>query len=139
MTFKSGHKMQFDVFLPKQNVVLEYQGEQHYYDVYSLGPLWRYADRDEQKRMACEENGVTLIEIPYWWDFKKESLQATIHQHRPDIISAGTGTPIEMTPPQRKGNCIFNKLFNFKNSHFDCTWFSNGSRMGQSRSNRIVL
>lgn len=26
--------------------------------------------------------GITLIEVPYWWDFQKESLAATINQMR---------------------------------------------------------
>ena len=40
----------------------------------------------KKKRSICKENGITLIEIPYWWDFKKSSLIATIHQQRPDLI-----------------------------------------------------
>jgi hypothetical protein len=24
--------------------------------------------RDKQKREACKNQGITLIEIPYWWD-----------------------------------------------------------------------
>lgn len=30
--------------------------------------------------------GITLIEIPYWWDFTKESLAATIHRIRPELV-----------------------------------------------------
>ena len=51
--------------------------------------------------MACEEKGITLIEIPYWWDFKELSLRATIHMHRPDLIpSRGRGHVIPDKPPQ---------------------------------------
>ena len=30
--------------------------------------------------------GITLIEVPYWWDGRKESLASTIHQVRSDIL-----------------------------------------------------
>ena len=29
--------------------------------------------------------GITLIEVPYWWDGRRESLASTIHQIRSDI------------------------------------------------------
>jgi hypothetical protein len=39
--------------------------------------------------------GITLIEIPYWWDCKIESLAATIHKYKPDLIQQPkNATPI---------------------------------------------
>ena len=32
-----------------------------------------------------------MIEIPYWWDKRFETLVATVHAQRPDLF---TGTPI---------------------------------------------
>jgi hypothetical protein len=29
---------------------------------------------------SCNKKGITLIYIPYWWDFKEESLAATIRK-----------------------------------------------------------
>ena len=43
--------------------------------------------RDKEKKEICKENGITLIEIPYWWDKQLSSLIATIHQQRKDLIS----------------------------------------------------
>jgi hypothetical protein len=54
-----------------------------------------------------------LIIIPYWWDRQKDSIIATIHQHRPDLIPnpgmafhltrvltmIGNGQPIPAEPP----------------------------------------
>ena len=92
--------MRLDIFLPKELLAFEYQGEQHYHDVYALGNLWIQKEKDKEKRIACKENGITLIEIPYWWDFKKSSLVATIHFHRPDLIpSPGEGQPIPSELP----------------------------------------
>ena len=81
-------------------MAFEYQGEQHFQEIYSLGPLWRYSERDREKKIACNDKGITLIEIPYWWDFTRESLVASIHSYRPDVISAqGNGIPIPKEPP----------------------------------------
>ena len=42
--------------------------------------------RDQQKRDACEDYGITLLEIPYWWDNTIESLSAFIHKVIPNFI-----------------------------------------------------
>lgn len=83
--------MELDVFVPDWNMGFEFQGKQHYtpmpvrmtgneetrlmYDVNQM-------ERDRQKREHCEKAGITLVEVPYWWDGSVESLAATIHKHR---------------------------------------------------------
>jgi hypothetical protein len=100
MKFESGVSMQLDIFLPNISLAFEYQGEQHYFDIHCFGPQQQYARRDEQKRRACGKADITLIEIPYWWDFELDSLKATVHDARPDLIpTPGNGTPISETPP----------------------------------------
>jgi hypothetical protein len=42
---------------------------------------------DAEKMEACRDAGITLIEIPYWWDQSIGSLHATIYKYRPEIIS----------------------------------------------------
>ena len=42
--------------------------------------------KDQQKIDLCKSQGITLIPIPYWWDRKFESLQATIYNERPDLF-----------------------------------------------------
>lgn len=37
---------------------------------------------DAQKREACKREGITLVEIPYWWDRSKESLLSEIKKAR---------------------------------------------------------
>lgn len=99
MKFKSGFPMQLDVFLEKEKLALEYQGQHHYYDIFSLGPQWRHRERDSEKRQSCEEHGVTLVPIPYWWDGRTESLQATIHKARSDLLTDSGEDPIPQVPP----------------------------------------
>jgi hypothetical protein len=80
--------MQLDVFLPALSLALEYQGIQHYEDIYHFGQTHRvYKQRDQEKREACKKANITLVEIPYWWDNTKESLKATIQKANPKLIT----------------------------------------------------
>ena len=80
--------MELDIYLPLEHLAFEYQGEQHYHDIFSMGPQWLHQQKDSEKKEVCNYSGITLIEIPYWWDFMKGSLAATIQEHRPDLISS---------------------------------------------------
>jgi hypothetical protein len=56
--------------------------------------------RDLVKSLICKERGITLIEIPYWWDRKSESLKATFYQQRPDLFpNKPNGIPIPNSEP----------------------------------------
>eukprot|EP00027_Filamoeba_sp_ATCC50430_P012117 CAMPEP_0168573886 /NCGR_PEP_ID=MMETSP0413-20121227/18779_1 /TAXON_ID=136452 /ORGANISM="Filamoeba nolandi, Strain NC-AS-23-1" /LENGTH=312 /DNA_ID=CAMNT_0008607177 /DNA_START=21 /DNA_END=956 /DNA_ORIENTATION=- len=68
--------MEFDIFLP----AIEYHGEQHYQKTFLFGSEVYQQQRDADKRDLCKERGITLIEIPFWWDRSIESLAATLHQ-----------------------------------------------------------
>jgi hypothetical protein len=93
--------MQLDIFVPEHRLAFEYQGEQHYSDVFALGPRWKYCERDADKKLACQQKGITLISVPYWWDNRKDSLLATIQTFRPDIITPIHNiSPIPNQPPQ---------------------------------------
>ena len=57
-----------DVFLPSQNIAIEYQGKQHYEVVDHFGgeqAFERTIERDERKRRLCFEHGVVLLEWAY--------------------------------------------------------------------------
>ncbi len=38
--------------------------------------------------------GITLIEVPFWWDQTYESIAATIHTIRPDLLENPVTLPI---------------------------------------------
>ena len=38
ITFDSGHRMEMDVFVPDLKLAFEYQGQQHFNDLYLFGP-----------------------------------------------------------------------------------------------------
>lgn len=80
--------MKFDVFVPEINFIFEYQGEQHFMAMAMYGgeeALKSQQGRDAEKRRACAAMGITLIEVPYWWDHSKAKLE--------QIIEAGPGMP----------------------------------------------
>jgi hypothetical protein len=96
----SDQRMEFDIFLPKEQVALEYQGEHHYWNIYSVGSSLDRQKRDIEKGEVCLNKGISLIQIPYWWDKRLESLISTIHHKRPDLIPNNFSEAIPVEPPQ---------------------------------------
>ncbi len=75
LTTSSGRPLRFDfcVFDDDGNVdfLIEYQGIQHYQAQDRFGGkkgLFRQKYNDNQKRIYCAKNNITLIAIPYWDD-----------------------------------------------------------------------
>ena len=91
--------IQLDIYLPLHSLAFEYQGEQHFYDIFTLGSEWNQKQRDIQKRAVCLDNHITLIEVPYWWDFSKSTLLSTLFLHRPDLVPTMEGDQIIQDKP----------------------------------------
>jgi hypothetical protein len=71
--------LEFDVFVPSISLAFEYQGAQHYDDLPSLSShLSIYQERDKKKELLSFDHLIKLIEIPYWWDQKIDSLLSVI-------------------------------------------------------------
>jgi hypothetical protein len=64
-------KLRFDFYLPKYNLCIEYDGQQHYKEVsffkYSLKDV---QERDKIKNEYCKNNNINLMRIPYT-DYEK--------------------------------------------------------------------
>eukprot|EP01127_Copromyxa_protea_P014851 TRINITY_DN4197_c0_g1_i1.p1 TRINITY_DN4197_c0_g1~~TRINITY_DN4197_c0_g1_i1.p1 ORF type:complete len:722 (+),score=134.76 TRINITY_DN4197_c0_g1_i1:213-2168(+) len=99
----SKQRMELDIWVPKYNLALEYQGQQHYYDMHHAygpsGTIALYSERDVKKKNACEKKGITLASIPFWWDGMQGSLNATLYALRPDIFPRTEDQPIPENPP----------------------------------------
>jgi hypothetical protein len=81
----SKRKAQIDAFISSLAIAFEFQGEQHY-GAHIYGHTSRSISNDAEKRSFCSKLGVTLIEVPFWWDKSKEQLESAIARVRPDII-----------------------------------------------------
>jgi len=81
-------QMELDVYIPEKMLAIEYQGEQHFKSHYFWGSPVDQMKRDQEKRDKCKQYGITLLEIPFWWDLQKDSLIATIQSIRPDMFSS---------------------------------------------------
>ncbi|MBQ2396109.1 MAG: hypothetical protein II304_03575 [Bacteroidales bacterium] len=65
-------KLPFDFYLPKFNIIIEYNGKQHYKPVKIFGGQEKYEEtilRDKIKQDYCKNKNIKMIIIPYW-DFK---------------------------------------------------------------------
>lgn len=59
----------FDFYLPDYNMLIEYDGRQHYEIVEYFGGFDSFVDtkiRDTIKNEYCKKNNIKLIRIPYW-------------------------------------------------------------------------
>lgn len=66
----------FDIYFPKYNIAVEYNGEQHYIEIDHFGGqlgLSKTIERDELKRQKCKENNCSLFEIRY--DYSKQDYE----------------------------------------------------------------
>ncbi len=121
----------FDIYVPELALAIEYNGEYHYTSIsmypkdvvtivlvirnyhsqtVHLSYVSRYDEvesvkrRDKYKQQHCQNQGITLIVVPYWWDKKVESVVKTIHLARPDIQfppELMNGTRISMQVPKQ--------------------------------------
>ena len=77
LRFKDSKRpMQLDFFFPDLLIAIEYQGEQHYRLAWGdEKTLEKLQKRDQEKRIACKNYGIELIEIrDIFWDKTKQSL-----------------------------------------------------------------
>eukprot|EP00026_Physarum_polycephalum_P002272 Phypoly_transcript_02278.p1 GENE.Phypoly_transcript_02278~~Phypoly_transcript_02278.p1 ORF type:complete len:919 (+),score=129.98 Phypoly_transcript_02278:81-2837(+) len=84
----SDHFFEVDLWVPSLNLGFEFQDDYHFITT------WYYhrardciSMRDTLKRETVLRNGITLVQIPCWWDGSINSLQATLLFERPDLSS----------------------------------------------------
>lgn len=69
----------FDIYFPKYNIAVEYNGVQHYMPVKHFGGELKFQSQleyDELKRQKCKENNCTLFEVKY--DYAEEDYQKLV-------------------------------------------------------------
>jgi len=65
---KDKNLLSYDFYLPENNLLIEYNGEQHYKNVFdkSTHDFHIQLHHDWLKRKYAKKNGITLLVIPYW-------------------------------------------------------------------------
>ena len=65
----------YDFYIPELNILIEYQGIQHYKAVKHFGGEERFKqqkENDEMKQKYAKENRITLVEVPYFLNTKEK-------------------------------------------------------------------
>ena len=63
---ETNRQLVFDFYLPEQNILIEYDGEQHFHEI--RNDRYGYQGivaRDNYKNQWCKDNNISLIRIPY--------------------------------------------------------------------------
>lgn len=82
---KDKNMLPFDYYLPEWNLIIEYDGEDHYMPIDRSGHGKEAAQRkfeytqshDSIKNAFCSDNGIKLIRIPYW---EKKNIEEYLFQ-----------------------------------------------------------
>jgi hypothetical protein len=92
--------LQMKIFIPELSLAFEYNGESHYTSIPMYLDLSVRQQKDQQKKIISREVGITLIEVPFWWQRNEASLIATLRSIRPDIpLPASDAKPIPLNMP----------------------------------------
>lgn len=81
----NGYRYRYDFYLPELNILVEYDGQQHFKPVDYFGgekAHKRRKEADREKNQIAKLNGHTLIRIPYWrFDDLEVCLSRAIDYH----------------------------------------------------------
>lgn len=85
---QSKSKIELDVYIPELELAFEYQGVQHHQPIH-YGPrlFIKQQERDNEKKELCKSLGITLIDVPYWWDNSSITLLSTIQKRTSLLLS----------------------------------------------------
>lgn len=80
--FGRNEELRVDFYLPKQNVIIEFNGIQHYKEVKHFhekdNGFEKQKDRDKKLKRWCKDNGVKLLIIKYT---QKDKIEKILKQH----------------------------------------------------------
>eukprot|EP01114_Cavostelium_apophysatum_P021346 TRINITY_DN7423_c0_g1_i1.p1 TRINITY_DN7423_c0_g1~~TRINITY_DN7423_c0_g1_i1.p1 ORF type:complete len:1013 (-),score=259.24 TRINITY_DN7423_c0_g1_i1:4-3042(-) len=82
---ETGKPMKFDVFVPSLNIAVDYRSQKYFLWTPLYGAYDSYHRLAEEKRKACQDAGITLIEIPFWWNKSRSALGLTILRSSPEL------------------------------------------------------
>jgi len=68
-----------DAYVLARDVAFEFQGKHHFQNTDTLFGSAKQLENDHEKRKLCLSAGITLVEVPYWWDKTQASLRSIMH------------------------------------------------------------
>ena len=81
----NSNHLPFDFYLPDYNLLIEYDGMQHFEPIDFFGGKEHFLYRkqnDNIKNQYCKENNMPLLRIPYWeFDNIEQILEEWLHRH----------------------------------------------------------
>jgi hypothetical protein len=86
VSFYSFCRLTLQIYIPSLHLAIEYQGQTHYYTTSVYGSAAARQKSDNRKQEIAVNEGISLIQIPFWWDKSSQSLTATIRKYRPDLL-----------------------------------------------------
>lgn len=63
---KNIRELPFDFYISKFNLIVEYDGEQHYFPIFGREKLNKQKENDNIKNKFCKEYNIHLLRIPFW-------------------------------------------------------------------------
>lgn len=92
--------MEFDIWIPDIKLCFEFQDSYHYITTwYNQFPQASIVQKDRAKGALIQQQGLTLVIVPCWWNGSVETLRASIFFHRPDLVPGDSFNPIPANPP----------------------------------------
>jgi len=85
-----------DIYLPEIKLAFEYIEDPNYSWQYTFGANFSIYTFHKAKRAVCEKLGITLIEVPSWWNRELSSLVQAIKRSRPELLQG----PSPRTSPE---------------------------------------
>jgi hypothetical protein len=106
----------FDIFLPSNNIAIEYQGLQHFEAVEVFGgqdALERNIYRDDKKRKISSEHGIIVLDWKYDLPINVDNVFSFLQENKISFTSRNgvsvnnntAGVPIDMAPIRIIGLC----------------------------------
>eukprot|EP01118_Nematostelium_gracile_P014074 TRINITY_DN5417_c0_g1_i1.p1 TRINITY_DN5417_c0_g1~~TRINITY_DN5417_c0_g1_i1.p1 ORF type:complete len:333 (+),score=55.76 TRINITY_DN5417_c0_g1_i1:286-1284(+) len=92
--------LELDVYIDQFSIGFEYQGQHHFRETFVFGKKKDTENRDKFKLGVCKSIGITLIQVPFWWDYSVHSLVGTILCHRPDLAKETKIVPGQPIPKE---------------------------------------
>jgi len=90
------------VYVPQHKLGFDYYVDPNTNGQYAVGANYNFNFFHNAKKLVCEKAGITLIDVPSWWDKKSESILAAINRCRPEIFKQSSSSSSSQPQSNKK-------------------------------------